>query len=131
MLIASSAAAGGFAAAALGAHRVDWGFANEFGCHYARYEEFATVIVEVDRGAFGIRFGNDTETILLVFDLLSSGKNLHIASFEPFASSRTLFLPRGATPEFKDHTLCNAATFEGSLLFERRGGAHPDGPLMS
>src|SRR5207245_10403024 len=33
----------------------------------------------------------DAEAVLLVFDLLSSGKNLHVASFEPFASSRTLF----------------------------------------
>jgi hypothetical protein len=91
-LIASSTAAGGFAATPRGAHRIDGGVANEFGCHYARYEELPAVIVEFDGSTFCIRFGNDSQTILLVFDLLSSGKNLHIASFEPFASSRTSFL---------------------------------------
>jgi hypothetical protein len=67
------------------------------------------VIVELDSGAFGIRLGNDTETILLVLDLLSSGKNLHVASFEPFASSRTCF-SEGLRRNSKT-TLCNA-TFE-------------------
>jgi hypothetical protein len=80
ILVGWSAAAGGFAAAPLGAHGIYWGVANQLGCHYARYKELPAVVVEIDRGAFGIGFGHGPETILLVFDLLSSGKNLHVAS---------------------------------------------------
>jgi len=87
----SSGAPGGFAAAALGAYGIDRGVANQLSRHQARYEELAAVIVELDSGAFGIGFSDNPETVLLVLDLLSSGKNLHVASLEPFASSRTLF----------------------------------------
>ena len=82
MLVASSGAASGFAAAALGAHGVDRGVADQFSRHHARYEELTAVIVELDSGAFGIGFGDNPETILLVLDLLSSRKNLHVASLE-------------------------------------------------
>ena len=86
----SSGAASGFAAAALGAHGVNRGIANQFGRHHAGNEKLAAVIVELDCGALGIRFSDNPKAILLVLDLLSSRKNLHIASLEPFASSRTL-----------------------------------------
>jgi len=93
VLVRSSGATGGFAAAALGAHGVDRGIADQFSRHQARHEKLTAVIVELDSGAFGIRFSDNPEAILLVLDLLSSRKNLHVASLEPFASSRTLLPP--------------------------------------
>jgi len=78
--VGSSAAAGGFTAAPLGAHGIDRSVANQLGRHQARYEKLPAVVVKLDSGALGIGFGHDPETILLVFDLLPSGKNLHVAS---------------------------------------------------
>jgi hypothetical protein len=80
ILAGLSGAASGFAAATLGAHGIDGRVADKFSRHQTRYEELTTVIVELDGGTFGIRFGDDSETILLVLNLLSSGKNLHVAS---------------------------------------------------
>lgn len=80
LLPTRSGAAGGFAAAPLGAHGVNRGVADQFGRHEARDEELAAMVVELDSGAFGIGFGDDPEAVLLVFDLLSGGKNLHVAS---------------------------------------------------
>jgi len=48
------------------------------------------MVVELDSGTFGVGFGDDPEAVLLMFDLLSRGKNLHVASLSRFASSRTL-----------------------------------------
>ncbi len=73
-------AAGRLATAAFSAHRIDRGFANQFGRHKACDEEFAAMIVELNGCAFGVRFRYDSESVLLVLDLLSSGKNLHVAS---------------------------------------------------
>ena len=99
ILIGSSGAAGGFAAAALGAHGINRGIADQFGRHDTGYEELAAVVVEFDGGAFGIGFGDDSEAVLLMFDLLSSGKNLHVASLSRFASSRTLLPAKSAASE--------------------------------
>jgi hypothetical protein len=71
ILLGSSIAAGGFAAASLGAHGIHRGVANQFSRHQTRYEELPAVVVEIDSGAFGIGFGHDSETILVVLDLLS------------------------------------------------------------
>jgi hypothetical protein len=71
VLVGSSAFAGRFTAAPLGATGIYRRLANEFSCHYAGDEELPAVIVKVDSGALGIGFGHDPEAVLLVLDLLS------------------------------------------------------------
>jgi hypothetical protein len=72
--------AGRFTTAALGAYWVCRRLADQFRRHKACDEELAAMIVEFNGCTFGVGFGYDSKPILLVFDLLSSGKNLHDAS---------------------------------------------------
>ena len=58
-------------AAPLGLGRCGRGFADELGRHDAGDEELRGVIVEIDRGAFLIGSGDDSESINIMLDGLT------------------------------------------------------------
>lgn len=108
-----SGSASGFAAASFGAYGIDRGVADQFCRHEARNEELAAVVVELNGCAFGIGFGNDSQPVLLMFNLLSSGKNLHVASLSRLPLPGHCFLRK--TPRRQDRSQRpksrNVATF--------------------
>jgi hypothetical protein len=59
------------AAAAFGARRIRGRFTNQFGRHQTGDEKLPTVVVKIDRGVFGVGFGDHSETILLMLNLLT------------------------------------------------------------
>jgi hypothetical protein len=66
-----------FAAASLGSGRIRGRFTNQFGRHQTGDEKLPAVIVEIDRGVFGVGFGDNSKTVLLMLNLLTVRKYLH------------------------------------------------------
>src|SRR5256885_2050492 len=64
-------------AAALGLRRSRGRFADQFGCHDARYEKLSTMIVEIYGGAFLVGSSHDSQAVRLMLDGLTFLHHLH------------------------------------------------------